>query len=134
MREQTAARAQKGSLRYDPVLLSVVVALAAFGVVMVYSASAVYAGARLGDGLWFFKRQALGAGLGLAALFAAMKIGYRRLEAFESEEVARVPMSASQTSGPVENFTISFDQGGSTCSMKLSWEKTEASVQFSEKK
>jgi len=52
---------------------------------------------------------------------------------YESEEVARVPMSASQTSGPVENFTISFDQGGSTCSMKLSWEKTEASVQFSEK-
>jgi len=49
-------------------------------VVMVYSASAVYAGARLGDGLWFFKRQALGAGIGLLALLAVIKLGYRRLE------------------------------------------------------
>ena len=68
-------------LRYDPVLLAAVLLLLAFGVVMVYSASAVYAGARLGDGLWFFKRQAMGAGLGLCALLLAMKIGYRRLEA-----------------------------------------------------
>ena len=67
--------------RYDPVLLCAVLLLLMFGVVMVYSASAVYAGARLGDGLWFFKRQALGAGLGLAALLVAMKLGYRRLEA-----------------------------------------------------
>lgn len=53
---------------------------------------------------------------------------------YESEELARIPMSVSKTSGPVENFTISFDQGGSTCTMKLSWEETQASVQFSEKK
>jgi hypothetical protein len=53
---------------------------------------------------------------------------------YESEEIARIPMSVSQTSGPVENFTIAFDQGGSTCTMKLSWEQTQASVQFSEKK
>src|ERR1041384_3453592 len=50
------------------------------GVVMVYSASAVYAGARLGDGLWFFKRQAAAAVVGLIALLGAMKLGYRRLE------------------------------------------------------
>jgi cell division protein FtsW len=67
-------------LRYDPVLLGAVLLLLTFGVVMVYSASAVYAGARLGDGLWFFKRQALGAIAGLAALLVAMKVGYRRLE------------------------------------------------------
>ena len=53
---------------------------------------------------------------------------------YESEELARISMSVSKTSGPVENFTISFDQGGSTCTMKLSWEETQASVQFSEKK
>jgi hypothetical protein len=53
---------------------------------------------------------------------------------YESEELARIPMSVSKTSSPVENFTISFDQGGSTCNMKLSWEETQASVQFSEKK
>src|SRR5205807_9994089 len=69
-------------LRYDPVLLGAVLLLLTAGVVMVYSASAVYAGARRGDGLWFFKRQALGAGIGLAALLVAMRIGYRRLEAF----------------------------------------------------
>jgi hypothetical protein len=53
---------------------------------------------------------------------------------YESEEIARIPMSASQTPGPVENFTVSFDQGGGTCTMKLSWEQTQASVEFSEKK
>jgi cell division protein FtsW len=63
------------------VLLGAVLALTTLGVVMVYSASAVYAGARLGDGLWFVKRQLLGAALGLVALFFAMKVGYRRLEA-----------------------------------------------------
>jgi cell division protein FtsW len=73
---------QRAVLRYDPVLLGAVLLLLAFGVVMVYSASAVYAGARLGDGLWFFKRQALGAGVGLLALLVAIKLGYRRLEAF----------------------------------------------------
>jgi Protein of unknown function (DUF2911) len=53
---------------------------------------------------------------------------------YESEELARIPMSVSKTSAPVENFTISFDQGGSTCTMKLSWEETQASVQLSEKR
>jgi cell division protein FtsW len=67
-------------LRYDPLLLVAVLLLLAFGVVMVYSASAVYAGARLGDPLWFFKRQAVGALIGLVTLLAVMKLGYRRLE------------------------------------------------------
>jgi hypothetical protein len=53
---------------------------------------------------------------------------------YESEELARIPMSVAKTSGPVEDFTIAFDQGGSSCTMKISWEETEASVQFSEKK
>jgi cell division protein FtsW len=66
--------------RYDPVLLGAVLVLTMLGVVMVYSASAVYAGARLGDGLWFFKRQLAGAALGLFALLVAMRIGYQRLE------------------------------------------------------
>ena len=69
------------ALRYDPLLLAAVLLLVMSGVVMVYSASAVYAGARLGDPLWFFKRQATGALIGLAVLLAVMKVGYRRLEA-----------------------------------------------------
>ena len=75
------SEAMRPVFRYDPILLCALLLLTAFGVVMVYSASAVYASARLGDGLWFFKRQALGAGLGIVALLLAMKIGYRRLEA-----------------------------------------------------
>jgi cell division protein FtsW len=70
----------KPLLRYDPVLLGAALLLTMIGVVMVYSSSAVYASARLGDGLWFFKRQALGALLGLAAMLAALKLGYLRLE------------------------------------------------------
>jgi cell division protein FtsW len=70
----------KPSLRYDPVLLGAVLLLTMLGVVMVYSSSAVYASARLGDGLWFFKRQALGAAAGLAAMLAALKLGYLRME------------------------------------------------------
>lgn len=53
---------------------------------------------------------------------------------YESEELVRIPMAASKTSGPVENFTISFDQSGGACTMQLSWENTQASVKFDEKK
>jgi cell division protein FtsW len=63
------------------VLLGALVALAAFGVVMVYSASAVFAGQRLHDSLYFFKRQAAAAAVGLLLLLATLKLGYRRLEA-----------------------------------------------------
>jgi DUF2911 family protein len=52
---------------------------------------------------------------------------------YESEELARVPMSVSKTSAPVENFTISFDHTGGSCTMRLSWENTQASVEFTEK-
>lgn len=53
---------------------------------------------------------------------------------YESEELAHVPMSVSQTSGPVENFTVSFDQTGGACTMRIAWEDTQASVEFTEKK
>ena len=53
---------------------------------------------------------------------------------YESEELARVPMSASSTSSPVENFTIAFDQSGNACTMNLSWESTQASIKLTEKK
>jgi hypothetical protein len=53
---------------------------------------------------------------------------------YESEELARVPMGVSKTSGPVENFTISFDQGGSSCNLKMAWENTQSSVKITQKK
>ena len=52
---------------------------------------------------------------------------------YEAKELARIPMSVSKTSAPVENFTISFDHTGGSCTMHLSWENTQASVEFGEK-
>src|SRR5947199_8379748 len=53
---------------------------------------------------------------------------------YESEELVRIPMSISKTSAPVENFTIRFDQGDNACTLNISWEETQASVNLSEKK
>ena len=52
----------------------------------------------------------------------------------EGEDFTRVDMRVSQLSSPMENFTIGFDQTGSTCAMHVDWEKTRASVDISEKK
>jgi Protein of unknown function (DUF2911) len=53
---------------------------------------------------------------------------------YESDELGRVDMKVSQTSSPVENFTIAFDQKGSSCDMSISWERTKATTDFSEAK
>jgi hypothetical protein len=52
---------------------------------------------------------------------------------YESEELARVPMSVTKLSSPVENFTISFDHTGGSCMMHMNWENTQASLEFTEK-
>src|SRR5579872_1435376 len=49
---------------------------------------------------------------------------------YESDELGRTDMKASKTSMPVENFTIAFQQQGGACTMNISWESTQASVQF----
>ncbi|QSQ24045.1 putative lipid II flippase FtsW [Pyxidicoccus parkwayensis] len=66
-------------VRFDPILLCAVLALVAFGLVMVYSASAVLAQDKLGDSLYFFKRQLTAAGMGVVAMAVAMKVGWRKL-------------------------------------------------------
>ena len=53
----------------DSVLAAVVIALVGFGVVMVYSASAVEATTRFNDGQYYLKRQAVYAGLATVAMF-----------------------------------------------------------------
>jgi cell division protein FtsW len=63
----------------DPVLAAVVVALVGFGVVMVYSASAVQATVQYHDPQFFLKRQAAYAVIGLAGAWIASRIDYRRL-------------------------------------------------------
>ena len=52
----------------------------------------------------------------------------------EGEDFTRVDMKVSQLPSAVENFTIGFDQAGTTCSMHLDWEKTRAAVDITEKK
>ncbi len=70
---------QKGTVRFDPILLGAVLALVALGLVMVYSASALPGHDKTGDGFFFLKRQLLAAALGLGAMASAMWLGYRKL-------------------------------------------------------
>ena len=53
---------------------------------------------------------------------------------YEANELARVDMKVSSTSSPVENFTIALASMGSSCTMSISWENTQASISISEKK
>jgi hypothetical protein len=43
-------------------------------------------------------------------------------------------MKVSALPSPVENFTIAFDAAGDSCTIRMEWETTRASVQISEKK
>jgi hypothetical protein len=52
----------------------------------------------------------------------------------EQFDFARLEMKLGKLSSPLENFTISFDQTGTGCTMKLDWETTRAWIEFSEKK
>lgn len=66
----------------DAVLTAIVVGLVVFGVVMVYSASAIHAAVRLHDPQFFLVRQTVYATLGLVTLFVAASIDYHRLRVF----------------------------------------------------
>jgi hypothetical protein len=50
----------------------------------------------------------------------------------EKEDLTRVPMAVSKTSAPVENFLISLDHAGSTCTLRMEWENTRASIEVAE--
>lgn len=52
----------------------------------------------------------------------------------EGDDLARVSMDVSKTASPVENFNISFEQSGGSCTMNLDWENTRATVKVEEKK
>jgi hypothetical protein len=51
-----------------------------------------------------------------------------------NHDFERMDMKVSRLPSPVENFTISFDQAGNSCTMKLDWETTRASIDIAEKK
>ena len=61
----------------DHTLLLLAIGLAAFGLVMVYSSSYIYAQERYGDGLYFFRRHIVFLGAGLAVMMALRFIDYR---------------------------------------------------------
>jgi cell division protein FtsW len=63
----------------DALLMGTVIALVAFGVVMVYSSSAVFAFQKYGSGQHFLIRQAIFAAAGLPLIVALARIDYHRL-------------------------------------------------------
>jgi hypothetical protein len=46
-------------------------------------------------------------------------------------DLVRADMTASATSGPVENFTIAFDKTSKGCTLRIDWENTRATVDIS---
>jgi hypothetical protein len=52
----------------------------------------------------------------------------------ERYDFARAEMKVGKLGAPLENFTISFDAAGSSCTMNLDWETTRASIDIIEKK
>ncbi len=71
--------AVKAAAPVDPMLAAVVIALIGFGVVMVYSASAVQATVQNHDPQYYLKRQAAYAIVSLIALYVLSRIDYHRL-------------------------------------------------------
>lgn len=69
----------RASGRMDPVLAAVVISLIGFGVVMVYSASAIQATIAHKDSEFFLKRQVAYALFALVAMFGLSRIDYHRL-------------------------------------------------------
>jgi len=52
---------------------------------------------------------------------------------YESDELARVDMTVSKISSPVENFTISYEKSMGGCTLNLEWETTRAAVDIKAK-
>jgi len=52
---------------------------------------------------------------------------------YESDELARIDMSASKLPSPVENFTIAYDKSANGCTLRIDWKPTRASVNISSK-
>lgn len=66
--------------QYDHSLLFVTILLMGIGIVMVYSASAILAADRFGDGYYFLKKQGLFAALAVSSMIVTMKIPYGLLK------------------------------------------------------
>lgn len=71
--------AQRAQQAVDPILAALVVALIGFGVVMVYSASAVVATTQNHDAQYYLKRQTAYAAVAMLLLFGLSRFDYHRL-------------------------------------------------------
>jgi cell division protein FtsW len=74
---QSSSTSKSHALPVDKVMLAVVLGLTLFGLVMVYSASAMLAQQNYGSQFYFLLRQAGWALVGLVAMTIAMRIDYR---------------------------------------------------------
>jgi cell division protein FtsW len=66
-------------LAFDKMLFGVGIGLTLFGLVMIYSASAVIALERFGNAHLFLMKQAIAAAIGFGGMVTAMNVDYRRL-------------------------------------------------------
>jgi cell division protein FtsW len=66
----------------DPILAAVAIALVGFGIVMVFSASAVEATVTFGDAQYYLKRQAAFGVAAVVLMFITAQVDYHRLRAF----------------------------------------------------
>lgn len=66
----------------DPWILWPTCILIAFGLVMLFSASYIYADERTGDGFYFLKRQSLYLLMGVATYFAGLKLSLEKIERY----------------------------------------------------
>ncbi len=53
---------------------------------------------------------------------------------WEGDELLRTDMMVSKPPSPVENFTISLPSKGDTCTLHITWDDNDASVDIAEKK
>ncbi len=66
----------------DYSLLLVIIALVAFGFVMLYSTSVYTATVKYGDGMLYLRKQAIACALGFAGMFVVVKFGYKFVALF----------------------------------------------------
>jgi len=76
----------------DPILAAVAVALIGFGIVMVFSASAVEATVNFGDAQYYLKRQVVYALAAVVLMFLVARIDYHRFRAFTYPIMALVTL------------------------------------------
>ena len=88
--EQSRKSKKSNKSRGDISILILTTFLAAFGVVAVYSASGYVAKTQYGDEFYFAKKQAIGFGLGLVAMWLCSRFDYQKLKGKKARWLALI--------------------------------------------